>query len=69
VTKIEDVADKTHLRKQAVVIEVEGDEWEPAIDRSPEIVKEIKLTQPEIIQRIKDCGICREGINQSVVYR
>jgi electron transport complex protein RnfC len=61
VIKVEDVLDSNHFKKKAVIIEVIGDEWEAYIDRSPEIIKEIKLTQPEIIQRIKDCGIVGLG--------
>jgi len=61
VTHIEDIADNAYFKKKAVVIEVEGDEWESTIDRSPEIVKEIKLNKQEIIQRIKDCGIVGLG--------
>jgi len=61
VIKIENVADSGHIKKKAVVIEVEGDEWEAFIDRSPEIVKEIKLTKQEIIERIKDGGIVGLG--------
>jgi electron transport complex protein RnfC len=61
VTHVEDVADSSYFKKTAIVIEVEGDEWEPTIDRSPEIVKEIKLSKQEIIQRIKDCGIVGLG--------
>jgi electron transport complex protein RnfC len=61
VLKVEEVLDYAHFRKMAIVIEMEGDEWEDFIDRSPEIVKEIKLTKPEIIQRIKDCGIVGLG--------
>jgi len=61
VIQVEEIADCSYFKKQAVVIEVEGDEWEPAIDRSPKIVKEIKLTKQEIIQRIKDCGIVGLG--------
>ena len=54
VTQIDDIADSGHFKKTAVVIEVDGDEWEETIDRSPEIVKEIKLNKQEVIQRIKD---------------
>ena len=61
VTQVEEVADCSHFKKTAVVIEVEGDEWEPAIDRSPEVVKEIKLNKQEIVQRIKDCGVVGLG--------
>ncbi|MCL2436034.1 MAG: electron transport complex subunit RsxC [Lentimicrobiaceae bacterium] len=61
VARVEDIADSGYFKKTAIVIEVEGDEWEPTIDRSPELVKEIKLTKQEIIQRIKDCGIVGLG--------
>ena len=61
VLQVDDIADSSHFKKTAVVIEVEGEEWEPAIDRSSEIVKEIKLNKKEIIQRIKDCGIVGLG--------
>jgi electron transport complex protein RnfC len=61
VVQVEPVADSSHFKKTAVVIEVEGDEWEAGIDRSSGIMKEIKLSKPEIIQRIKDCGIVGLG--------
>ena len=61
VIQVDTVADSDFMKKTAVVIETEGDEWEPQIDRSPEIVKEIKLSKQEIIQRIKDCGIVGLG--------
>jgi electron transport complex protein RnfC len=61
VIQIDDIADSSHFKRTAVVIETEGDEWEASIDRSPEIVKEIKLNKQEIIQRIKDCGIVGLG--------
>jgi len=61
VIQIDEITDSSHFKKTAVVIEVEGDEWEEQIDRSPEIVKEIKLNKQEIIQRIKDCGVVGLG--------
>jgi electron transport complex protein RnfC len=61
VIKVEDILDSSHFKKTAVVIDVDGDEWEAGIDRSPEIVKELKLTKQEIIQRIQDCGIVGLG--------
>ncbi len=61
VLKIDGVTDATGYRKESVVINVEGDEWEDTIDRSEELVKEIKLNPEEIIQRIKDCGIVGMG--------
>jgi electron transport complex protein RnfC len=61
VIQVDEIADSSHFKKTAVIIEAEGDEWEESIDRSPEIVKEIKLHKQEIIQRIKDCGIVGLG--------
>ena len=61
VLDVADFEDSNFIKKKAIVIEVAGDEWEAGIDRSSEIVKEIKLSKPEIIQRIKDCGIVGLG--------
>lgn len=44
-----------------VVIDVEGDEWDPAIDRSEELVKEIKGTPEELLAKIKISGIVGMG--------
>ncbi|MEN8154752.1 MAG: electron transport complex subunit RsxC [Acidobacteriota bacterium] len=61
VFKVDGVTDATGYRKDSVIINVEGDEWEEKIDRSEELVKDIKLSPEEIIQRIKDCGIVGMG--------
>ena len=62
VLQVEKIADSSHFKKMAVVIEVEGDEWEPAIDQSPDLVKDITLiNKDEIIQRIKECGVVGLG--------
>jgi len=61
VVQVDDIADSSHFKKTAVVIETEGDEWESHIDRSSVIVKEIKLSKQEIMQRIKDCGVVGLG--------
>ena len=37
VLKIDEMIDHTGYRRKAVVINVEGDEWLPEIDRSPEL--------------------------------
>ena len=44
-----------------IVIKVEGDEWDEGIDRSPDIVREIKLEPREIIAKIAECGIVGLG--------
>ena len=58
ITAIKDLAGKP---SKTVVIEVEGDEWEESIDRSSDIVREIKLGQKEIVERIKCCGVVGLG--------
>jgi len=61
VVKIDDVLDASGYRRPAVVIDVEGDEWEESIDRSPELVREIKLDAHAIVERIKDAGVVGLG--------
>jgi electron transport complex protein RnfC len=61
VLKIDDMIDQTGFRRKAVVINVEGDEWEPSVDRSPGIRKELTLTREEIIKKIHEMGIVGMG--------
>jgi len=61
IVRIEEVTDASGYRKPAVIIEVEGDEWEESIDRSPNVVTEIALTKDEIIARIKSHGVVGLG--------
>ena len=61
VAKIEPVADFLGYKKDAVVIDVEGDEWAEGIDTSTELKKEITLSKQEIIDRMKTCGIVGLG--------
>jgi electron transport complex protein RnfC len=61
VTKIDEVIDTSGYRRPAVIIEVEGDEWEESIDRSKELKKEIRLSQKEIIQKVNEMGIVGLG--------
>ncbi len=61
VNKIADVVDASLYPKPAIFIDVEGDEWEESIDRSPEIKREINLDGPAIIQKIKEMGIVGMG--------
>lgn len=44
-----------------VDIEVEGDEWMEDIDRSSDIVRDIKMSGEQIIERIKKCGVVGLG--------
>jgi Na+-translocating ferredoxin:NAD+ oxidoreductase subunit C len=61
VLKIDDMMDQTGFRQKAVVINVEGDEWEPSVDRSPGIRSEITLSREEIIKKIHEMGIVGMG--------
>ncbi len=53
VLKIDEMIDQTGFRRKAIVINVEGDEWEPSVDRSPGIIKEFNLSREEIIKKIR----------------
>ena len=61
VKSIEMVKDLAGNLCKAVISDVEGDEWMEEIDRSEDIVREIKLDQKEIIARIAECGIVGLG--------
>ena len=64
VLKIEDAIDATGYRKPAVIVKVEGDEWEETIDRSDTLEtadKHPELTPEEIVERIKTAGITGMG--------
>lgn len=61
VSKIDYVIDTTGYKQSAVFIDVEGDEWIENIDRSSEIIREIKLTSDEIVKRCQDSGIVGLG--------
>lgn len=61
VTSIEPIADHMGFKKTAICIKIEGDEWEESIDRSPDIIREIKHTPEEITQKIADAGVVGLG--------
>lgn len=61
VSKIDDYPDASGYRRQAVFIDVEGDEWEESIDRSPVLIRECNLSAEEITARIKAAGIVGLG--------
>ena len=61
VAKIEDVADASGNKRPAVIIDVQGDEWEESIDRTETLVTEITLDSKAIVERIKACGIVGLG--------
>lgn len=61
VTKIDVATDFNGVKKPAVYIDVEGDEWEENIERSTDIVHKINLEGKQIIERMKDRGIVGLG--------
>jgi electron transport complex protein RnfC len=61
VTGIDLVADHLGIKKEAITIKVEDDEWQDDIDRSDKLVKEIKLTAAEIVKKIADSGLVGLG--------
>ncbi len=61
VNKVDNAIDGSGLKRPAVYIDVEGDEWESTIDRSTKLVKECALTSKEIIDKITEAGIVGMG--------
>lgn len=61
INRIDSVIDTTGYKQTAVFIDTEGDEWMETIDRSDEIVTDIKLTSEEIIKRCLESGIVGLG--------
>ncbi len=61
VAKIDSVIDSGGYRKDAVLINVEGDVWEESIDRSSTLITETSLDKTEIIKKINKAGIVGMG--------
>ena len=61
VTMIDKVADHLGVRRDAIVVKVEGDEWLESIDRSPATLKEISLSSEEIVRKVAEAGIVGLG--------
>ncbi len=64
VVKIDTVVDATGYRRPAIIIKVEGDEWEENIDRSEKLEtleKHPELTSEEIVSRVKWGGVTGMG--------
>jgi electron transport complex protein RnfC len=64
VFKIDTAIDATGYRKPAIIIDVEGDEWEEGIDRTDKIettAEHPELTPETIIDSIKNAGITGMG--------
>lgn len=64
VFKVDEVFDATGYRKPVIVIKVEGDEWEPGIDRTDTLEtldKHPDLTTEVIVEKIKSAGVTGMG--------
>lgn len=61
VKKIEDIIDGNGYKKQAIIIAVEGDEWDESIDRSSGIKRDIMLSPAEISRKISEMGLVGMG--------
>lgn len=61
VVKIEKTLDASGYKKDAIFIEVQGDEWVETIDRSTVLKKDISLQQQDILKKIADAGIVGLG--------
>lgn len=61
ISKIDLVNDTSGYKKNAIFIDIEGDEWLSEIDRSNEIIRNINVEKEEIISIIKDKGIVGLG--------
>ena len=64
VFKVDTAIDATGYRVPAIIINVEGDEWEETIDRSDKLetlAEHPELTPEEIVERIKTAGVTGMG--------
>lgn len=61
VNKIDSIVDTTGYKQTAVFIDVEGDEWVDSVDRSDDIITDIKISSEEIISRCQESGIVGLG--------
>lgn len=61
ISKIDFAIDISGYKKQAIFIDVEGDEWLEDIDMTKDIIREIKLDSKQIIEKIKEKGIVGLG--------
>lgn len=61
VEKIESIIDTSGLYRNAIYIQVHGDEWESNIDRTSDIVSKIDYTSQYILDKISQAGIVGMG--------
>jgi electron transport complex protein RnfC len=61
VTGIDLTADHLGIKKDAITIKVENDDWNEDIDRSDTIIHEIVMSKEEILKKIADSGMVGLG--------
>ncbi len=61
VIKVESIEGEFGYLEDMITIKVEGDDFEPSIDRSTDINREIELSKEEIIAKIREAGIVGMG--------
>lgn len=61
VFKLDKVLDASGYKRDAVIIKVDGDEWEESIDTSDTLIKECNLSSKEIIDKVATAGIVGMG--------
>ena len=61
VSKIDSITDTSGYRRQAILIDVEGDDWMESIDRDQTLVRECSLDVSEIIKKVHDMGVVGLG--------
>lgn len=61
VLKVDAAPDVSGYKREAIIIQSEGDEWMADIDRSTSLKREISLSKEEIINKIKEKGIVGMG--------
>ena len=61
VKKIDKALDASGYKREAIFIDVEGDDWEETIDRTETLVRECNLSAKEIIEKIASAGIVGMG--------
>jgi electron transport complex protein RnfC len=61
VTKVDSIMDSSGYRRQSVVIQVEGDEWDESIIKDGAVKRDFDFTSEEIIQKVGEAGIVGLG--------
>lgn len=61
VKKIDKALDASGYKRDSVIIDVEGDEWEETINRTDTLERECSLSPKEIIEKISAAGIVGMG--------